>query len=237
MATDRDLIDSLEALESDRFQQLMADERFKDNPLLPEFQQLHELYRTLAQRSERMIKEKAQLQTQLANMNRSLDLATRIDPMTGLANRRAIMEMIEQEFSRASRHQRSASIIMADLDYFKKVNDTHGFNTGDDVLVEVSRVLRGCLRNEDVCSRWGGEEFLVLLPETQLDGALAVANKIRESVAMTEFKVNRPGIQLTISLGVCEYKPNQNIFEAISRADQALFQAKLGGRNRAIVAA
>jgi diguanylate cyclase (GGDEF)-like protein len=147
------------------------------------------------------------------------------------------MEMIEQEFSRASRHQRYASIIMADLDYFKKVNDTHGFNTGDDVLVEVSRVLRGCLRNEDICSRWGGEEFLVLLPETQLDGALAVANKIRESVAMTEFKVNRPGIQLTISLGVCEYKPEQNIFEAISRADQALFQAKLRGRNRAIVAA
>jgi diguanylate cyclase (GGDEF)-like protein len=126
---------------------------------------------------------------------------------------------------------------MADLDYFKKVNDTHGFNTGDDVLVEVSRVLRGCLRNEDICSRWGGEEFLVLLPETQLDGALAVANKIRESVAMTEFKVNRPGIHLTISLGVCEYKPEQNIFEAISRADQALFQAKRGGRNRAMVAA
>ena len=75
------------------------------------------------------------------------------------------------------------------------------------------------------------------MPETQLDGALAVANKIRESVAMTEFKVNRPGIQLTISLGVCEYKPEQNIFEAITRADQALFQAKLGGRNRAIVAA
>jgi diguanylate cyclase (GGDEF)-like protein len=237
MTTDRDLVGSLEAVEADRFQQLMADERFKDNPLLPELQQLHELYRTLSQRTKRMIKEKVQLQTQLANMNRSLDLATRIDPMTGLANRRAIMEMIEQEFSRASRHQRYASIIMADLDYFKKVNDTHGFNTGDDVLVEVSRVLRGCLRNEDICSRWGGEEFLVLLPETQLDGALAVANKIRESVAMTEFKVNRPGIHLTISLGVCEYKPEQNIFEAISRADQALFQAKRGGRNRAMVAA
>lgn len=237
MATDREVIGSLETTESDRFQQLMSDERFKDNPLLPELQKMHELYHKLSQRTERMIKEKGQLQTQLANMNRSLDLATRIDPMTGLANRRAIMEMIEQEFSRAHRHQRAASIIMADLDYFKKVNDTHGFNAGDDVLVEVSRVLRSCIRSEDICSRWGGEEFLVLLPETQLDGALAVANKIRESVAMTEFKVNRPGIQLTISLGVCEYKPEQNIFEAISRADQALFQAKLGGRNRAIVAA
>lgn len=237
MATDHDVIEKLESLEAGRFQHLMTDERFKDNILLPELLQLHELYRTLSQRTERMAREKNRLETQLGNMSRSLDLATRIDPMTGLANRRAIMEMIEQEFSRASRHQRATSIIMADLDYFKKVNETHGFNTGDDVLVEVSRVLKGCLRNEDICSRWGGEEFLVLLPETTLDGALAVANKIRESVAMTEFKVNRPGIHITISLGVCEYNADQNIFEAISRADQALHQAKMGGRNRAVVAA
>lgn len=237
MTKDRDIIESLETLEADRYQHLMADERFKDNPLLPELQQLHELYRTLTQRTERLVKEKAQLETQLSNMNRSLNLATRIDPMTGLANRRAIMEVIEQEFSRASRHQRATSIIMADMDYFKKINDTYGFNTGDDVLVEVSRVLRGCLRNEDVCGRWGGEEFLFLLPETPLDGALAVANKIRESVAMTEFKANKYGIQLTVSLGICEHHSGQDIFEAISKADQALFQAKLGGRNRANVAA
>ena len=237
MATDRDFNGTLETSESDRYQLLMADAGFKNNPLLPELQQLHELYLIVSKRTERLLKEKKQLETQLSNMNRSLDLATRIDPMTGLVNRRGIMEMIEQEFSRAHRHQRPTSIIMSDLDYFKKVNDTHGFNTGDDVLVEVSRVLRSCLRNEDICSRWGGEEFLFLLPETPLDGALAVANKIRESVAMTEFKANRPGIQLTISLGICEYHPDQNIFEAISRADQALRQAKLGGRNRAMMAA
>jgi diguanylate cyclase len=237
MATDPNAREKLEATEADRFQRLMADDRFKDNPLLPELRKFHELYRTLAQRNERMAREKSRMVTQLTNMSRSLDLATRIDPMTGLANRRAIMEMIEQEFSRSNRHQRVTSIIMADLDHFKKINDTHGFNTGDDVLVEVSRVLKSCLRNEDICARWGGEEFLVLLPETSLEGALAVANKIRESVAMTEFKVNRPGIQITISLGVCEYKPDQNIFEAISRADHALHQAKMGGRNRAVVRA
>jgi diguanylate cyclase (GGDEF)-like protein len=237
MATNPNAREKLEATEADRFQRLMADDRFKDNPLLPELRKFHELYRTLAQRNERMAREKSRMVTQLTNMSRSLDLATRIDPMTGLANRRAIMEMIEQEFSRSNRHQRVTSIIMADLDHFKKINDTHGFNTGDDVLVEVSRVLKSCLRNEDICARWGGEEFLVLLPETSLEGALAVANKIRESVAMTEFKVNRPGIQITISLGVCEYKPDQNIFEAISRADHALHQAKMGGRNRAVVRA
>lgn len=233
---DNDIVNCLEDLEARRFEQLIADERFKDNPLLPELRQLHELYRTLVQRTDRMAKEKGRLETQLSNMNRSLDLATRIDPMTGLANRRAIMEKIDQEFSRAHRHQRSASILMADLDNYKLVNDTHGFNIGDDVLVEVARVLRSCVRSEDICARWGGEEFLILLPETPLDGALAVANKIRESVSMTVFSANRCGINLTISMGVCEYHPEQNIFEAIKRAEQALQQAKHAGKNRAIVA-
>lgn len=234
---DRDIVSCLEDLEVNRYEQLIADERFKDNPLLPELRQLHELYRTLAQRSERLAKEKGRLETQLGNMNRSLDLATRIDAMTGLANRRAIMEKIDQEFSRAQRHQRTTSIVLADLDNYKLVNDTHGYNTGDDVLVEVARVLRSSVRSEDICARWGGEEFLILLPETPLDGALAVANKIRESVAMTVFSANRAGIKLTISLGVCEYRPDQNIFEAIKRADQALRQAKMAGKNRAMVAA
>lgn len=236
ISKDREIVSCLEDLEASRFEQLIADERFKDNPLLPELRQLHELYRTLAQRTERMAKEKGRLETQLANMNRSLDLATRIDAMTGLANRRAIMEKIDQEFSRAHRHQRSASIVLADLDNYKFVNDNYGYNTGDDVLVEVARVLRGCVRSEDICSRWGGEEFLILLPETPLDGALAVANKIRESIAMTVFSANRSGINLTASLGVCEYRPDQSILEAIKLADQALQQAKHSGKNRAIVA-
>lgn len=236
MTKDRDIVSCLEDLETTRFEQLIADERFKDNPLLPELHQLHELYRTLAQRTERLAKEKGRLETQLTNMNRSLELATRIDPMTGLANRRAIMEKIDQEFSRAHRHQRSASIVLADLDNYKKINDTYGYNTGDDVLVEVARVLHGCVRSEDICARWGGEEFLILLPETPLDGALAVANKIRESIAMTVFSANRAGINLTVSLGVCEYQPDQNIFEAIKRAELALHQAKQGGKNRALVA-
>lgn len=229
-------LETLEAEELSLFQRLTSDEQFHDNHLLPEINSLHQLYRTLAKYTGALIKDRDYLTTQLANMNRSLDLATRVDPMTGLANRRAIMEMIEQEFSRSHRHQRSTSIIMADLDNFKKVNEMHGFNIGDDVLVEVARVLRGCLRQEDVCARWGGEEFLMLLPETPLHGALAAANKIRESVAMTEFKVNHPGVHLTISLGVCEYQADQNILEAISKADQAMFQAKLGGRNRTVVA-
>lgn len=234
---DRVPVSCLEGLESARFEQLMADERFKDNPLLPELRQMHKLYCTLFQRAERLAKDKSRLETQLGNMNRSLDLATRIDAMTGLANRRAIMEKISQEFSRAQRHHRSASIVLADLDAFKEVNDRYSYSTGDDVLVEVARVLRGCVRSEDICSRWGGQEFLLLLPETPLEGALAVANKIRESLDMTVFSANRHGIHLTASLGVCEYRSGQNIMESIKQAEQALHQAKQAGKNRAMVAA
>jgi len=209
---------------------------YADNPLLPEFKTLLELARECVKHAEFSALETGRLKTQLIEMNRSLDLATRVDPMTGLANRRDIMEKIEQEHSRAQRHQRTYSIIMADIDDFKLVNDTHGINYGDDVLFELSCVLRECVRSEDFCARWGGEEFLFLLPETGIEGALAVAQKINQSVAMTEFKVNKPGIRITASLGICEYRVGQSIDDCLKKVEQALLQAKMTGKNRYVVA-
>lgn len=213
-----------------QFENIIAD----GNPLYPKFKLLLESYKKLARRTENLAHENGLMNTRLVELDRSLDLATRIDPMTGLTNRRHIKELVEQEYSRAQRHNRTFSIILADLDSFKGINDTYGYNAGDDVLVEISRVFRGCVRNEDVCARWGGEEFLILLPETTIDGALAVAQKIHESVAMTEFKAYKPGIRTTISLGLSEYKPGQALFECVSRADHALQQAKKAGKNRYI---
>jgi diguanylate cyclase (GGDEF)-like protein len=236
MATERKIIEKLKISESESYSKLTSYIDTNNNKIMPELQKLHECCIALLKHAEQLINKKDQAETKLVELNRSLNLATRVDPMTGLANRRAIMEMIKQEFSRSNRHQRNSSIIIANLDNFKNINETLGYNTGDDLLVEVSRVLRGCLRNEDICARWGGEEFLILLPETRLDGALAVAEKIRESIAMTVFLANREGIRITTSLGVCEHKSDQDIFEAISRADQALRQAKSGGKNRALVA-
>jgi len=204
------------------------------NPLYPKFKLLLESYKNLAHCTKNLARENELLATQLVELNRSLDLATRVDPMTGLANRRHIKEKVEQEYSRAQRHKRTFSIILADIDGFKKINDIYGYNAGDDVLVEISRVFRGCVRQEDVCARWGGEEFLILLPETTLEGALAVAQKIHESVAMTEFKAHKPGIRTTISIGLSEYKPGQSAFECVTRADHALQQAKKTGKNRYI---
>ena len=213
-----------------QFEHIIAD----GNPLYPKFKLLLESYKKLAHRMESLAYENEAVATQLVELNRSLDLATRVDPMTGLANRRYIKEKVEQEYSRAQRHNRTFSIILADIDGFKRINDTYGYNAGDDVLVEIARVFRGCIRHEDVCARWGGEEFLILLPETTLEGALAVAQKIHESVAMTEFKATKPGIRTTVSIGLSEYKPGQALFECVSRADHALHQAKKTGKNRYI---
>lgn len=220
---------------SAHFERIAADARFEGNPLIPEYRLLHDDYCGLKRRVSTLEKEKGNLNTQLIELSRSLELAGRIDPMTGLANRRDIMEKLEREFSRAGRHGRTFSVILVDLDNFKRVNDEHGYNAGDDVLVEVARVMMSCIRSEDICARWGGEEFLFLLTETDIAGAESVARKIHESILMTEFKAQKPGIRITASLGLCEYSQGQAVFECVSRADQALQQAKQGGRNRYFV--
>jgi diguanylate cyclase (GGDEF)-like protein len=226
---------SAENEELRRFGQIIASGQFASNPLLPAFTRLYEQYIKLAYQSQTTVMENKRCKTQLIEMSRSLELTTRVDIMSGLANRRDILGKIEQEFSRALRHQRTFSLILADIDDFKRVNDSYGFNCGDEVLVEIANVLKSCLRSEDVCARWGGEEFLLLLPETTIEGAEAVAQKICQSVTMTEFRVNKPGIRVTISLGVCEYSQEQTTFECISKAEQALLKAKQAGKNQYIV--
>jgi len=218
------------------FEHIISDVRHDSNPLMIEYRLLFAEYCALKQRVELLDREKNVLKTQLIEMDRSLELSTRIDPMTGLANRRDIMEKMERELSRSERHQRTFSVMLVDLDNFKKLNEKYGYNDGDDVLVEVARVLMSCVRNEDVCARWGGEEFLFLLTETTLEGAVTLARKVLDSISMTEFKANRPGIRITASIGLCEYQVGQTIYECVTRADQALRQAKLDGKNRFIVA-
>lgn len=219
------------------FKRIMESGRISDDPLFPEFVKLVNLYETLVHKHEAVSRENERFRIQLSEMSRSLELASRIDPMTGLANRRDIMEKIDREASRVYRHQGTFSIILADIDDFSKINDTYGFNAGDEVLVEVATVFRGCVRGEDICARWGGEEFLFLLPETGVEGALAAAQKIHESISMTEFRANKQGIRTTVSLGLCEFNPEQSVLDCINKANDALQQAKRSGKNRYFVAA
>lgn len=218
------------------FERLVAENGHDKNTLMIEYRLLHDEYIALQHRANKLDKEKCSLITQLSEMDRSLHLATRIDPMTGLINRRGFIEKIERELSRSERHQRTFSVMLVDLDNFKQLNDKYGYNDGDDVLVEVARVLMGCVRSEDVCARWGGEEFLLLLTETSLAGALTLASKVLDSISMTEFKANRPGIRITTSIGLSEHHAGQSVNDCLSRAYNALRQAKQEGKNRFVVA-
>ncbi|MBL0224433.1 MAG: GGDEF domain-containing protein [Geobacteraceae bacterium] len=236
MRKSSDARDCLGSGDVERFQKVIADIHNADNKLLEEFTHLSECYNMMRMQVNKLSIENEQLKTELVNMVRSLDLASRVDGMTGLANRRDIMEKIDREATRSQRHQRPFTILLINVDEFKKVNDTYTYYSGDDVLVEFARVLRSCVRNEDICARWGGDEFLILLPETDSENSLPVANKVLEATCMTEFKANKPGIRITVSIGVCEHKPSQTVQETISRVHQALLLAKKGGRNRYIVA-
>ncbi|MDD5300966.1 MAG: diguanylate cyclase [Gallionella sp.] len=154
------------------------------------------------------------------------------DPLTGLMNRRHFRLLADQEFSRATRTHHQLFMMMLDIDHFKKVNDTHGHDVGDQALVAVAEVLKNGIRSMDILARWGGEEFLVLLPETDLTGAMLIAERIRQQVS--QIKLPKIPEGLTISIGLCEAKPDMELKTATSLADQALYQAKAGGRNRVI---
>lgn len=153
------------------------------------------------------------------------------DSLTGIYNRRMFFNFIETEANRAMRHERNLALIMFDIDHFKQVNDTFGHDAGDDVLTGIVDVLKEEIRKTDILARYGGEEFLVLLPETDAAGAMALAEKIRVVVeAIRHDKVDRP---VTISLGITVFSGKEDSVDGfLKRADDALYKAKNGGRNR-----
>ena len=154
------------------------------------------------------------------------------DPLTGLMNRRHFRLLADQEFSRAARTRQQLFMMMLDIDHFKRVNDTHGHDVGDQALIAIADVLRNGIRDMDILARWGGEEFLVLLPETDLASAMLIAERIRDQVS--QIKLPKIPEGLTISIGLCEAAPNKELKTVIHLADQALYQAKATGRNRTV---
>jgi len=156
------------------------------------------------------------------------------DPLTGVFNRRAWFQRAHEEVARARRHGRSLAVLMLDLDHFKPVNDTHGHDAGDRVLCAFSTVCRTVMRDNDILARFGGEEFIVLAPDTDRSAALALAERLRATVAAARFGdgVQVP-VTLTLSIGVAAWAPGDATIEpAIARADQQLYVAKRAGRNR-----
>ena len=173
------------------------------------------------------------LQDELRRSNRLLLELSQTDPLTRLCNRRSLTEMLESELNRCQRHQVPCALIMADLDHFKRVNDRYGHQAGDEVLIAFADLLHGLLRPYDLAARFGGEEFCLVLPETTLDQAREVAERIRRRVENFQFKGELSGLKLTVSLGV-SWQPAEGIIsetELIRLADEALYLAKNNGRN------
>jgi diguanylate cyclase (GGDEF)-like protein/PAS domain S-box-containing protein len=174
------------------------------------------------------------ISTQKVLEERLRDLAT-TDELTGLYNRRHFIELAEIELSRSRRKTAPTSLAMLDIDHFKLVNDHFGHAVGDRALVEVARAMKETLRGSDVSARLGGEEFVVLLPETTLDGALAVTERLREGVGRAEIPTGDGRIaKITVSAGVAELAATEGLDALLKRADDALYQAKQQGRNRSV---
>ncbi|HET9450296.1 MAG TPA: GGDEF domain-containing protein [Aggregicoccus sp.] len=173
----------------------------------------------------------------LARANARLRERAVTDATTGLKNVRYFHEQLARELSRARRDGRPLCLVAADLDHFKRVNDVHGHAVGDRVLAAAARVLEHCVRAEDVACRVGGEEFTVICPGATAEDALHIAERIREGVERVRVPSPKGTVKLTLSLGVCVYRPGEPAHVLASRADAALYAAKRGGRNRVELAA
>ncbi|MEZ4406506.1 MAG: GGDEF domain-containing protein [Polyangiales bacterium] len=155
------------------------------------------------------------------------------DGLTRLANRRAFEESLQREFSRSTRYTRPLSVIVLDIDHFKRINDTYGHLAGDAALRQIAQSLASNLRRDDIAGRLGGEEFIVLLPEIDRAGAVATAEKLRRIIAARQFEFEGTIMQITVSAGVATRAVTDNDpIEMVRRADELLYAAKREGRNR-----
>ncbi len=157
------------------------------------------------------------------------ETAAKTDYLTGALNRYAFYTHINDEIERSVRKGRVFCMAMLDIDDFKKINDTYGHRRGDEVLVEFCRLVTSRLRAMDRFNRWGGEEFILLMPETTLDEALAITERIRKEVYEYDFGLDKP---LTVSIGLTQNRENDNIESLVERIDEAMYNAKRLGKNR-----
>jgi diguanylate cyclase (GGDEF)-like protein len=175
-----------------------------------------------------------ELQDELRRKNGLLEELSRTDSLTGLLNRRFLMDLLLAEFQKSARYGTPLSLIMLDIDHFKRVNDTYGHTTGDSAIQTVAQVLRREIRTCDLAARFGGEEFAVVLPQTDQEGGLIAAERCRRAVEVTAVAGGAGTLHITASFGVatCPRTDLTSVEAFINAADQALYRAKDAGRNR-----
>ena len=167
--------------------------------------------------------------------NQRMMMMANTDPLTGLINRRVMMTKIQQEKDKMEKGGKPFSLVMIDVDYFKQINDEFGHDGGDFVLINLTHMINLCLRKTDLVARWGGDEFLVLLPETVVQNGQMVAEKIKHRIANTPFIYREMDIPVTVTLGVSECDLFSGITNSIRKADQALLQGKQAGKDRVVL--
>jgi diguanylate cyclase len=172
--------------------------------------------------------------TELASYEQKLVEMNVKDGLTGIFNRRYFQTRLNEEYQRHKRYDTKLSLIMFDIDFFKKVNDTHGHQCGDAVLQTVASKTTSIIRQTDCLARYGGEEFCCLLPQTELTDAVTLAERLRQLIEKQVIVYQEKNVNVTISLGVSDLKPEDSAEAFLKKADQALYQAKNSGRNRVV---
>lgn len=165
------------------------------------------------------------------SLERELETLANTDALTGLYNRRRMQEMLEIQKSLSLRNRSNFTLIFVDIDHFKKFNDTYGHCCGDYILCEVAAFMRNHLRQGDALARWGGEEFLIMLPNTDIKGARAMAENIRKAIAERRFHLAGQDFSVTMTFGLTQHEDHASIDDSLKRADDALYKGKEAGRN------
>jgi diguanylate cyclase (GGDEF)-like protein len=186
-----------------------------------------------------VIANQVAISMQNGRMYEALEEQATTDGLTGLVNHRTFQERFSAMLGRADRHKFPVSLILTDIDHFKKVNDTYGHPTGDEVLRRVAAILKASGRKIDICARYGGEEFAIVLEATDREGARQLAERIRNEVGQQTFQSSKGPFKATLSLGIATYvdgpqTDGKDKVELIAKADQCLYAAKHGGRNRTV---
>lgn len=193
-------------------------------------QSLERQYDRQLHRLEKLARISDRYQNSLREMSEALREASLRDPLTELGNRRFLMERLDEETERANRKASSYVIGILDVDYFKTINDRFGHETGDRALFEIASAIRRPIREYDLCGRWGGEEFLILLPETTLEQGRETAERIAQAVR--DIRLEGLDVGITVSIGLSAYRLGETHAAALNRADAALLAAKSAGRDR-----
>ncbi len=195
------------------------------------YQTLTERYQKQLRQLQKIVKISDHYQQMLQDLNETLRIASTQDPLTGLFNRRLMLDRLENEAALTNRRNNVFSVLMIDVDHFKNVNDTWGHNAGDKALILIASTLKIALRSSDVCARWGGEEFLILLPDTGETGGLEIANRLLTAIRGLRIPEMPACQNLTVSIGLAQYRRGDKLDETLKDSDRALYAAKARGRD------